>query len=189
MQSMVPGAPSPGQPPAPPQDPLEQLREPPNTFPLSSLADDQKNQLMADTEALNDWLLALPDVHELGEKLEKLRTDGKEKAEKILEHESEFGLLEGLCNEVCENLTSKALRVQDLEQRKNAILAQATPLQMQTKLGVMMQEAEDAGENAMNEALAGPMLDKGGLAALRESYMSNKQAKHSRAALMHAMVV
>lgn len=184
------------QPPMPPssQDApqptgIDEFRTPPAGFSLTHLSDDQKNAMLSDQKLLDDFIATLPDVKRLSEKLEEVRNEAKEKAGKILEHESEFSLLEDLCKEECEKITAKALIVQELEERKKRIIGQTTPESMQTKLASMAQEAEDAGEEAFARALAGDGLDKNALASLRNEYIEKKKLKHRRWALMQAMVV
>mmetsp|Transcript_32046 Transcript_32046/g.75149 ORF Transcript_32046/g.75149 Transcript_32046/m.75149 type:complete len:274 (-) Transcript_32046:104-925(-) len=150
---------------------------------LNRLGVPELQYMQANEQALDDWLLDLPQVRTYMEKLHDLREENAAAATSILDLEKELDGAAALHKSSCHELVTQRAVVEGLLQKRDEIMKQHSAEAYSRALEAQAQDADDAAENVLLEAMDQPgTLSGDALAQLRRSYVQHKVEKHWRLA-------
>lgn len=160
---------------------------------LTALGEKQLQDLQGSDKILllDDWLSENHHAVQVSRQRDRgVRQENCELAQKIMKHQSEFEQIALRCRQSHEVMQQRRVPFEDLTRRKNALLAQRSPAALAQELARRAEEADQAAEDLLAEALnptearnPSGLMDMQALADFRKSFSDQKAGKHWRLAL------
>lgn len=161
----------------------------PASFPeLDRLSESELQYLQANSSALDDWLMDLPQVKACDDRLKRVREENCELACGLLARQAELEDTRRQCERGRAALDRRREAVEALGRQRDEILQQRAPERLGAVLTARAQEADAQAEALLQEALdSSVLMDMAALSEFRKSYVQQKAEKHWRLALKESL--